>query len=251
MAVYDVNGNVISIDGFISARGVNPVFFGNQLIAHKGGNAGTANTISNFQTAINNGYKMVECDVRFTSDDVAVLSHDASFTVGGVTYTIATNTYATLIAAKPDLATLWDLLILCKNNGVVVEVDFSKTYTNHQCDLLYSLLTKSNMALSAMITSYATPIRYLLSINPDLIVCVSAVTTEAGVDAVSDIFDTAIWAGVSTEYNGSFQQSFVEYIHSKGGFSKPWTVNSAATIGTLFNYGVDYIITDSVKPSDL
>ena len=248
MAIYDVNGNVISSGGSPS-RGISPVFFDNQLVAHKGGNSGTANTIANFQSAITAGYKIVECDVRFTSDEVAVLSHDASFTVDGTTYTIANNTYADLIAVKPDLATLWDLLILCKKNGVVCEVDFSKTYTNHQCDLLYALLAKSNMTLNAMITTYATPIRYLLGLDANLIVCVSAVTTTAGVDAIQDILDSASYGGISTEYSSSFQSSLVEYVHSKGGFSKPWTVNNATTISTLWGYGVDYIITDSVLPS--
>lgn len=250
MAIYDVNGNIISSAGS-SSRGISPVFFSNQLIAHKGGNSGAANTIANFQAAITAGYKIVEADVRFTSDEVAVLSHDASFTVGGVTYTIASNTYADLVAVKPDLATLWDLLILCKKNGVVVETDFSKTYTNHQCDLLYSLLAKSNMTLNTMITSYATPIRYLLGLDANLIVCVSAVTTTAGVDAIQDILSSAVYGGISTEYSSGFQSSLVEYVHSMGGFSKPWTVNSTSTIGTLFNYGVDYIITDSVRPSDI
>lgn len=249
MAIYDVNGNVISSGGGVLSRGVNPVFFDNQLIAHKGGNSGTANTIANFESAITAGYKMVEADVRFTSDEVAVLSHDASFSVGGTTYTIANNTYADLIAVKPDLATLWDLLILCKKNGVVVEIDFSKTYTNRQCDLLYGLLKKANMTLNTMITTYATPIRYLLGLDANLIVCVSAVTTTAGVDAIQDIIDSAVYAGISTEYSSDFQSSLVEYVHSKGGFSKPWTVNNATTIGTLWGYGVDYIITDSVLPS--
>lgn len=249
MAIYDVNGNMISTGGGAPSRGISPVFFSQQLIAHKGGNSGTANTIANFQAAITAGYKMVECDVRFTSDKVAVLSHDASFSVDGTTYTIASNTYADLVAVKPTLATLADLLILCKKNGVVVECDFSKTYTTEQCGILYSLIKKANMTRQTMITTYATPIRTLLGLDANLIVCVSGVTTTSGVDDVADIFAAAAYAGVSTEYSSGFQQSFVEYVHSKGGFSKPWTVNNATTVGTLWGYGVDYIITDSVLPS--
>ena len=249
MAIYDVNGNIIAVGGGSPSRGINPIFFENQLIAHKGGNSGTANTIANFQSAITAGYKIVECDVRFTSDEVAVLSHDASFTVDGTTYTISQKTYAELVAVKPTLARLWDLLILCKESGIVCEVDFSKTYTDHQCDLLYALLSKSNMTRSTMITTYATPIRYLLGLDANLIVCVSAVSTTSGVDDIADIIAAAAYAGVSTEYSSSFQSSFVEYVHSKGGFSKPWTVNNSTTISTLWGYGVDYIITDSVLPS--
>lgn len=248
MAIYDVNGNVIASGGSPS-KGISPVFFNNQLIAHKGGNAGTANTISNFESAITNGYKMVECDVRFTADDIAVLSHDASFTVSETTYTIASNTYEDLIAVKPDLATLWDLLILCKKNGIVVEIDFSKTYTNHQCDLLYDLLKKSAMTLRSMITTYNDPIRYLLSKDSNLIVCASGISTTGGVDAINDIIETATLTAISTQYSTAYSQTFVEYIHSKGALAKPWTVNSQATINTLWNYGVDYIITDSVMPS--
>lgn len=249
MSLYDINGNIISFGSASVAKTISPVFLENQLIAHKGGTTGEANTISNFESAISSGYKMVECDVRFTSDDIAVLSHDASISSGGTSYTISSRTYAELIAIKPTLATLWDLLILCKKNGVVAEVDFSKTYTEHQCDLLYDLLKKSAMVQKTMITSYKAPIQYLLSKDSNLIVCVSGISTQSGVDDISDIISNALLAIVSTSYSSSYTSDFVEYVHEAGALAKTWTVNTQSTINTLWGYGCDFIITDSVLPA--
>lgn len=249
MAVYDINGNIISVGGGSSAK-VSPIFFNTQLISHKGGSSGTANTIANFETAISNGYKILEADVRFTSDSVPVLAHDASFTVDGTTYTIAYNTYADLVAVNPTLAKLEDFLLLCKKNNVVAELDYSKTYTNAQSDIVYDLLKKLAMTEKTMITTYETPIRYLLGKDSNLIVCVSGVSSTSEVDAIADIIATASLTICSTTYS-SVTQALVNYMHEKGTLSKPWTVNNTTTIATLFDYGCDYIITDSVLPSQI
>ena len=246
MAVYDSNGTIIATMGGSAGGAISPIFAENHLIAHKGGNAGTANTIANFEAGIANGYKILEADVRFTSDSVPVLSHDA--TVSG--YTIKNYTYSALVALVPTLARLDDFLILCKTNNVVAELDFTKEYNSSQTTICYNTVKNTGMLGRTMFTVYAETARTLIGMDSGCIICVSGVDSTSGVDAIEDIISGARLCICSTTYS-SVTQSLVEYMHSKGSLSKPWTVNSTSTIETLFGYGCDFIITDSVKPSDL
>lgn len=246
MAVYDSSGNIIATMGGSTGGIISPILAENHLIAHKGGNAGTANTIANFELGIANGYKILEGDVRFTSDSVPVLSHDA--TISG--YTIANYTYSDLVALVPTLARLDDFLILCKKNNVVAELDFTKEYTSTQTQICYDTVKTCGMLGRTIFTVYATTARQLIGIDGNVIICLSGVDSTSGVDAISDIIAGSRLCICSTTYT-SVTQALVEYMHNAGCLSKPWTVNSASTINTLFGYGCDYIITDSVKPSDL
>lgn len=246
MAVYDISGNIVANTGGGGAEQVSGIFYENHLIAHKGGNAGAANTIANFEAGITNGYKILEGDVRFTSDSVPVLSHDAS--VSG--YTIKNYTYDALVALVPTLARLDEFLNLCKRKNVVAELDFTKEYSAEQTSICYETVHECGMLSRTMITAYANTCRSLVALDPGVVVCVSGVSTTSGVDAIADIIASAALCVCSTDYSG-VSQALVEYMHDKGALSKPWTVNSVATINTLFGYGCDYIITDSVKPSDI
>lgn len=239
---YDINGNHINLASGVTS----PILAENHLIAHKGGNAGTANTIANFELGIANGYKILEGDVRFTSDSVPVLSHDA--TISG--YTIANYTYSALVALVPTLARLDDFLILCKRNNVVAELDFTKEYSNAQTLICYNTVKSCGMIGRTFFTVYDTTARELMAIDSDVIICISGVDSTSGVDSIADIIAGTRLCICSTTYE-SVTKSLVEYMHVAGCLSKPWTVNSTSAISTLFGYGCDYIITDSVKPSDL
>lgn len=68
------------------------------------------NTLDAFKASKAHGFNYVETDIRFTSDGVCVLVHDA--TIGNLT--VSENTYADLLEASPNLANLTDFMILCK-----------------------------------------------------------------------------------------------------------------------------------------
>ncbi len=243
MAVYDKNGKRVAGDG---KKQVSGLFYENHLVAHKGGNAGTANTIANFESGIANGYKILEADVRFTSDSVPVLSHDA--TISG--YTIASYTYEALVELVPTLARLDDFLILCKKNNVVAELDFTKEYNASQTQICYQTVKRCGMLSRTIFTVYEETAIALMAIDQDVVVCVSGVDSTSGVDGLTDIIKGVALCICSTTYT-SVTKELVEYMHNAGCLSKPWTVNSADTINTLFGYGCDFIITDSVKPSSI
>ena len=246
MAVYNIDGNIIASLGGGASSPFSNIFLENHLIAHKGGNAGAANTITNFESGIANGYKMLEGDVRFTKDSVPVLSHDAS--ISG--YSISSYTYDELIAFVPTLAKLEEFLMLCKRENAVSELDFTKEYSLEQSQICYDTVKMCGMIERTMFTAYANTCRALISIDSNIIICVSGIDTTEKIDGISDIITGAALCVCSIGY-GDVTRNIVDYMHNAGCKCKPWTVNSVATINTLFEYGADYIITDSVLPSSV
>ena len=103
---------------------------------HRGYSTAPNNTLQAIWEAKKHGYNCCELDVRYTSDNQVVLSHDANVTgtVDGVevTYTIANTPLATLQTvcigntAFPDakVCSLEDAMRLCRRIGMRPEIDY-------------------------------------------------------------------------------------------------------------------------------
>ena len=101
---------------------------------HRGYSSATVheNTLQAYYRAYLNDAKWVEMDARLSSDSVYVISHDATVTVNGVTYTIANETASTLtnlvLSTDPTygnckLPTLESALKLCCYTGMNANID--------------------------------------------------------------------------------------------------------------------------------
>ena len=228
---------------------VSPVLSENNLIAHVGGTSQYAgNTYENLKAGIANGYKISECDVCVTSDAVPVVSHNTSFTVDGVEYVIKNNTYEDLVAVKPDLATLESFLLYCKTKNVVLEIDM-KHQDPTACNAMYGVVKKIGMRGKAFFTCTAGTARTLLSIDTDIMVCVSGISSASTVDEIKDISKKALLCICSTPAE-NISDSIINAVHDIGALSKIWTVNTVSTIESFFESGGDLVITDSVLPAD-
>lgn len=218
------------------------------MIAHKGGGSAEENTIANFTAAIQHGFKIVEADVQFTSDSVPVLRHDDYISYQGDQYNIASYTYDQLVAMKPNLAKFEDLILLCKKYNIAIDVDFTKTYTTSQTEILYNLIAKHGAFNRCMITCYAGTARQLLSLNSKSVICVSNLAAPSEVDNVGDIISGAAMCFVSVNYENATEELFT-YIHKKNAYVKLWTVNEASSINGYLEMGVDLIISDTLQDS--
>lgn len=91
--------------------------------AHQGGGAeGPPNTLQAMRHAVAQGIHALELDVHLTGDGEVVLHHDAAVTAGGERLAIAESGLDRLRAAKPDLATLDEVIAAFPSVPLTVEV---------------------------------------------------------------------------------------------------------------------------------
>ena len=224
---------------------VNNTLCENNLIKH------ACNLISDMTTALSDGYKIMEFDIRCTSDHIPVLSHNATITVGGQTYTIADETYTTLKTAYSSLVNLKEALYWCKIHNVVADVDVTKeTYDDDDITTIVSYVNVTGMNGRCFITAAADDLRKMLAITRNLCVAASTISTTAMVDALRDIVLAATLTFCTRDYR-YVDQTFVEYVHSKGILMKTWTPDTVADVQNMFDCGSDLIISNDIKPSDL
>lgn len=125
LKAYDYQGNIIDT----------PVLTVPWLSdMHRGYSSDTVaeNTLPAYYRAYLNGSNWVEMDARLSSDSVYVSFHDATLTLGGVTYTIANETSDTLTSlvlstdttyGECKIPTLEDCLKLCAYTGMTANID--------------------------------------------------------------------------------------------------------------------------------
>lgn len=78
-----------------------------KIIGHRGAKGlAPENTIASFKKALELGVDELECDVRVTKDNIAVLHHDPTIFQGDIKINVHDLTYAELKALKPGLNTL-------------------------------------------------------------------------------------------------------------------------------------------------
>ena len=183
--IWTFNGKFKYFENDI-ATPVNNIFIEQHIIAHKGGNAATENTIANFEAAITNGCKFVEADAQITSDNIIVLYHDTTFTVAGTSYTFANITYSQAKALLPDLATLNELLTLCKRNNVVIDLDISKGTSTNYITNVYNTVKNAGALSRVMFTTFIQNAKQLLN-NGKCIICLSEIDTEEELNTIFDV----------------------------------------------------------------
>lgn len=243
--IYDINGNPIGMGGSTD-KGLPylPAFGETTLIKHRGGNSA-----SDMATAFSNGYKSVEGDVRFTSDAVPIMCHDT--TTGGLT--ISSNTLADLQEAT-TIYTLDDWLMDCKKYNILAEIDFTKTYTQAQCEILVGKIKDHAMTNRCTVECYIdSSAMRLAAYADDLILSVLGCRTNAIIDSLVDIAD-ACRKIICVIPHDVASASLVAYAHKKGYLSRIWTNSTTDTVSVVENYldmGVDFVLTDNVKPSDI
>jgi len=83
-----------------------------KIIGHRGAKGlAPENTLKSFTKALEYNVDEVECDARVTKDGIVILEHDDLMQdAGGKRYKVTDHTYAELVAIKPELARLSDVI---------------------------------------------------------------------------------------------------------------------------------------------
>lgn len=147
MSVYDVNGTRIDAAGgsagFVEDVSLNQYDKICKSINHRGwtGDGAVENSIQAYKDSKTHGFYYVETDVRWTSDDEAILYHDDD--ISGTP--VSSMTYAQVLAAVPTIALYEDFIALCRDIGLHPYIEFKGTHTDAQIEALFAVVEKYQM----------------------------------------------------------------------------------------------------------
>lgn len=233
------------INGIVDKRGlVNPNICMFNLCSHRGDASKTNNTIDAFESAYQLGYKVIECDLRFTSDGHCVIFHDAA--VDGTA--ISSMDLTTIQSNYSYIPTLTDVLLWAKKRQCVVELDCATRVSQRDMLYVYDKCVKYNMQNSVIITAYENELMYLINSNRcDTNVAVSlanGVPSNDKIDAISDNIKRFNTRFVSIN-KAHLTNDIVSYAHALNFNVQTWTVTSESEARQLYLTGVDLILCDA------
>lgn len=145
-----------------------------KLVSHQGNVVATTNQckIDGYIDAGKSGFTACEGDLRFTSDNIPVLCHDASFVdaTSGQTIIIANNTLSQLKNCDyygGKIATLEEVVIVCKKYGMELILDqILGGWTTTQYNNIFDIIYKYNFRDDVIFMSYyAEGLKKVLSID--------------------------------------------------------------------------------------
>jgi len=137
------------------------------VMAHQGGIGLDTSIPSNTLNAFNNCAKYdftgFECDVRKTSDDVFIISHDLERTsTGGVTINVNEETYDTINSmqfysdASIKIPTLEQALQSAKLNGMKIDIELKDEFSESEITSICNLVKNNSMENHVVFSSFIT-----------------------------------------------------------------------------------------------
>ncbi len=272
-------------------------FKSRQLIQH--GNAGNnlpgrkgkiSNSLLLYDYAIKKlGFKMVECDVRMTSDKVPVLCHDpfinnvASARDGSaLTDLIYVNqtTYRELQnynwgGQNNTVVTLKELMLLCSQNDVICHVDVNCDVTKENVKIIYDVIEEYNMLHRVFIEPkdnsgvdlfMELDLKHVLSYQLDKVfsiegidemeekeyrknACNIIISKSMPQPSLRNRIKQTLLPRKTIEHDVKFEQ-VINYGHEKGYIMKVTTINDSLLAKYFFSVGIDLVSTDCLLYDD-
>jgi glycerophosphoryl diester phosphodiesterase len=257
-------------------REINPYILTEKFIAHRGCDsiACPENTIPAFKLAIESGYKMIEYDVRFTSDNVPVLIHDetinrtarnADGTEISETIYVANTTYTDLLQydfgiwrgsqfAGTKIPTLEEFLIFIKKYNCVGDTDWTtmgNALTDFQMDLFVDTVRRNGMLDSVMFTSNYNIIGKLLKKYPNLMTCIANQGNPiSSLDTCANVMQRSRLPIVSLQYPYATKE-WHDYAHNLGLYTKTFTPSNNAAINSSLKFSPDLMIVGTLGRNEI
>ena len=267
MCPYTVDGKLLGyIPEYATSGAENRQDAAIQGIWHRGGSSyAPENTLAAYKNAAAANNYLVEGDIQWTSDDVAVLLHDSTIdrTSDG-TGAIAGMTLATAktydfgswkdAAFTGETIPTWDeYLILAKKLDLHGRFEIKTDATLAQVQGLLSSIKKAGMQGRIQLDSfYVTALQKVVAEEPTqdigyLVGNLDGPTWTAAVASAVTNFQTGS-NRVSIEPGmPNLTKAKVEEAHEAGLRVVVYTINSTADVATLADMGVDGIMTDALN----
>ena len=240
-------------------------------VAHQGGNifGYPQNTLPNFIACAKNGWKEVEFDVQWTSDNMPVISHDDTKTIYGTstTISIASTTYSDLqnmqffADATIKIPSLYDALDICKLYGLNPHVELKTNATTAQITTIINYLKRKKLFANAFITSFQLgSLITAISIDNNTNTSLS-VTSTASIDdliANDSRFTTLLNHAGKTTFAFSYTllagiadaKTHLAEFSDKGAYVCAYTLDTEALI-TTYAPMCDYITSNALRVEEV
>lgn len=234
--------------------------------AHRGGSFGAPeNTISAFSLAAKKGYSYIECDIRWTSDNVPVISHDASVgassagfgNISDITFNklreYRFSAYEETAYEEETVASYEEMIKLCKQKGLnpYVEIYDGESFTADRAKQLIDIAKKYDMEHRiTWISSYFDALMTIkeTSVLPDLrLLYVCSVKDYALKWKLSELKNAANRVGLDVDYH-YLDKDYIDFMKASGFDVECWTVDDASTAQQLINMGITGITTNKLGP---
>lgn len=222
-----------------------------KAVAHRGySTIAPENTIPAYQLAKQMGFNYAECDIAFTSDNVAVLLHDSTIdrTSDG-SGNVTALTYEQLLQydfgswknekyAGVKIPTFEEFIKLCKNIGLhsYIELKDGGNYTQAQIESIVDMVEKCGMQGNVTYISF----------NINFLNYVKAYDEKARLGYLADVTTSTITTAnnLKTEENEVYMGVYYEYVTDEKvqmcvDNNLPleiWTVNDQTTIENMNSY---------------
>ena len=223
------------------------------LIAHRGCNYDVqGNTAMAFEKAGGLGYTMVENDIRYTKDNILVVTHDPDIIFkDGTKKNVYDYTYEELLEkplkntkTKDDvyLLSFIDFLKICKSYNMFCLIEIKGDMTDEVLNILFNNIDEYYDKSQCEIQTF----------NLDLLIRAQQMHPEY--KFMLTLADEGDWH-VCFEYGFDINirlfeitQELVFEFHSRGLKVAVWTIDSIAGVKRFNRMKVDYILTNVVKP---
>lgn len=233
------------------------------------------NSRSLFNLALEKGFKMVEADIRLTSDSIMVCAHDDN--IKGLAYTstgdaitsnvyISQSTYNDLLSYSfgnnshlgDTILKLEELLLFVVAHNLMLQIDFKSTQNATNGQSLYNMIAKygafDNVIISnnfySIIKNIDTEHRLSYQVTPSSF-------TIAQVDALisADIFSIGKYIYLSCTATNSQMPSgaeeVIQYANSLGFITKGAVINNAALALDWFAAGCKILVSDNLDNTQI
>ena len=261
-APYMVNGEMFGIPSNkdYTVNGLTEIVKG---VAHRGySTQAPENTLPAYALAHKRGFRYVETDIRFTSDDVPVLSHDGTIdrtsTGSGdiSSMTLAQvreydfGSWKSEAYTGTKIATLEEFLNQCLRLSMHPYIEL-KGAEEYQCEIVVEMVNRLGMQGKVTYISTSTPIlTWVRDLDPKARLGKVGQISNAEIDSLvplktetNEVFMNAQQATITKE--------MVQYAQSKGMEVEVWTINAPGAIARYAEAGVTGITTDFINVRDV
>lgn len=248
------------------SKKANPLFYNRQFVAHGRYEIHVPdNSLLLYQSVIDMGFKIIECDVMFTKDLVPVLCHDDSikdytkYTIGhDVNKKISKLTYSSLCQYNFSIekesflgiTTFEEVIKLAKKEGVCVQIDLEKIYLGRKkYQILYDIVKKYDMLLNVIWEVLPSDLYSILLIDNSIILQLNHTWDLRSIEKMRFLQKTSTLVILSEWFPGIVKSDYTEVInmgHQNGFLMKCATLNDYDEALKMFSIGVDLITTDTL-----